>query len=378
MKKFIYTVLLALSVASFVGCNDDDVASAQMTLNFEVVLPTSMGKDTLTMEAARTRVAGDPGLAEFFERPRFMYLFLAPGKPTTPTSNPIYFYNIPTSQNEWTRSSDSLVFQGSFSQIVNWDKNLKLEDLKDGNLRAYIVASFDAITTDPNGITTDEYNKVTYPITTESQLLNLKFFAEGNGGYQTMSLRDIYSTPYNLGIGWTLLGNAMSDRTNYYGTVTNIVGEGSTGIIALKDTIYHLASKVDFQWDAVQHNQSNVMQSAVVNNCPRKGYLFRPTDTTGDGFYSKILLDNATSSPSAADPNRNNSARYSDADVVDPGNQWSGRAYTYLLQPGTISYNVTTSMGGAHTGEKVPVSNGFTNDIFAAWYKLNFSIKASN
>jgi len=380
MKKTLYTAILALSIISFFGCKDDTDAT-QMTLNFEVVLPVSTGQDTLAMGVAQTRAgeAGDPGLAEFFERPKYLYLFLAPGKPTTPGSNPVYYYAIPTSQDEWRRSSDSLVFNGKFSQTVNWDPALKIEDLKEGNLRAYIVASFNEIAFDISGFRISQYKKIESPIVTESDLLDLKFFAHADiNDFSKMSLRDIYTTPYNLGAGWTLLDNAMTDRTDYYGTVTNIVGQGNSGIISLKDTLYHLASKVDFQWNSVEQGQNNVMQSIVVNNCPKKGYLFRPTNVVGGDKYSKVLLDNEQGTVLADDKNNNYEARYANADHTDPGNQWSGRAYTYLLQPGTINYTITTSEGGSTNRSSQPDSNGFTNEIFASWYKLNFRIKASN
>lgn len=378
MKKILYTTLLVLSIASLMGCKDE-VDSSQVTLNFEMVLPVGMNKDTVNLDVTRAGGAGDPGLAEYFERPRFLYLFLTPGKPTTPDINPVYFYSIPTSQSEWRRSPDSLVFIGKFSQIVNWDPAVNLEDLKGGNLRAYMVASFNEVTFNPNGNTYNEYHKMTSKFTTERELLDLKFYAyEGSNNYSKMSLRDIYTTPFNLSTGWSLLDNALNNRTDYYGTVTNIVGEKQTGIIAMKDTLYHLASKVDFQWNAETHGQSNAMQSVVINNCPKQGYLFRPTENVGAGVYSKVLLENEQGNVSADDKNNSHEAKYANADSSDPGNQWSGRAYTYLLQPGSINYTINTSEGGSHAGTRNPESNGFTNEIFAAWYKLNFRIKASN
>lgn len=380
MKK-IYTLIFALLMVSLVGCNDEQMQVSQVTLDFEMVIPLDMNKDTLQLEAAATRaqIAGDPGLAEFFERPRYLYLFLAPGKPTTPAENPVYYYSIPTSQSDWRRSSDSLVFIGKFSQLVDWDPALDLEKLKGGNLRAYLVATFNQITFNPAGAAYNEYHKLTSKITTERELLDLKFYASSiSGSYSQLSLRDIYTTPYNLSSGWSLMGGALEDRTNYYGTVTNIVGTGQTGIIAVKDTLYHVASKVDFQWHIDQHGQDNVMQSVVVENCPKQGYLFRPTEIVGAGTYSKVLLNDEQGEVSADDANTGHEAHYADADHTDPGNQWSGRSYTYLLQPGNLQYSITTSEGGSHSRTNTPVSNGTTNEIFAAWYKLNFRIKASN
>lgn len=354
------------------ACNDDDAASSvQVTLRYELALPVE------SSQSATSTRAGDPGIAEYFERPQLLYLFLAEGDPTTPSANGVYFYNIPCTQSDWTRSSDSLVFRGKFSQLVDWDPEVGISsNLK---LRAYLVASYDLITT-TTAIGVNEYNKVNSPAGfTESDLLDLQFFASSTDASYLLSLRDVYSTPYNLTYegGLAKLANADADRTGYYGTVTDIAGSGSTGVITIKDTLYHTAAKVDFQWHSASVSQSNVMQSAIIDNAPQRGYLFRPAATvSGVPTYTKVLLGNSSLADDAADDmNDTHSARYADATLADATNQWSGRAYTYALQPGDLYFTLTTSMGGSssHSVEK-PAGNGTTNDIFAAWYKLDFNL----
>ena len=353
-----------------------------MNLSFDLTLPVGH-------ETAQTRTLGDPGLTEFFERPHYMYLFLAVGEPTTPSANDVYFYSLPTQQSDWTRTDDSLAFHGHFTQVVNWNPDLTLESLRNGKLRAYIVASFDALTTNPNGITYNDYHQVTTTsVDKESELLNLQFYAyAGSSDYSKVSLRDVYSTPYNLEKGAVTgkLTSPDTDRSDYYGTVSDvsIVGTGVNGSITISDTLYHTAAKVDFQWNTAQRGQSNVMQSVVLTNCPKVGYLFRLAEQVGaTAEYSKVLLGNSNVSlnPSVGignDQNDQHTAHYADADEVDAGNQWSGRAYTYILQPGDISYTLTTTVGGSHElTDAEPEGNGTTNDIFAAWYKLNFNINA--
>ena len=361
----------AAVLAGFTACKDDDEPqAAQMTLAYDLTLPVESGSDL-------TRV-GDPGIAEFFERPQQLYLFLAEGDPQTPAQNDVYFYSFPCNQSDWKRSADSLVFQGKFSKTVDWDPSVPIStDLK---LRAYIVASYDILTTHVS-IGVNEYNRVTTPADfTESKLLDLRFYAAATDGTYRLSLRDVYSTPYNLadGGGIVKMANADADRTDYYGTVKSIAGAGNAGLITVRDTLYHTASKVDFQWNAASVSQSNVMQSAIVNNAPRQGYLFRTAQTAGiDGTYSKVLLANNTISFVADDMNDYHLAQYADATAVSPTSQWSGRAYTYILPPGDLVYTLTTSEGGS-TQRSVtkPVGNGTTNDIFAAWYKLDFNLLA--
>lgn len=274
-------------MATASACSDHDgldgLENNQLTLSMDVVLAADNA-------ANQTRMVGDPGLAEFFEKPQHLYLFLAVGDPTTPGSNPVYCYQFETNQSKWTRSADSLVFKGRELQTVNWDSNIRLtSDLK---CRAYMVASFDAITFNPV-INCNDFHRVTSGPTTESDLLNLKFYAyDGQNDYANLSLRDVYSSPYNLSQSWTKMSDASTNRTNYYGTVTDIkVANDGKGLISINDTLYHTAAKVDFQWNAQSHTQSNVMVNALVDNAPKQGYLFRPSETVSAGTYSKVLLN---------------------------------------------------------------------------------------
>lgn len=372
MKKINYILSMMLATSIWMGCSEkfDEEMGDQVKFNVDLTLPVV---DAHQM----TRALGDPGITEYFERPRHIYLFLALGEPNAPSKNDVYFYSIPCNQSDWKRSSDSLVFQGTFTQTVNWNREIKLNSqLK---VRAYMAASFDELTT-VQTVQTDSYHKVlTSELSKEDKLLGLEFYASGTNGYG-FSLRDVYSTPYNLSSSWSKLPNPSEDRTNYYGTVTNIVSLGTGGIISMSDTLYHTAAKVDFQWNATDPVQENVMVNAVIKNAPSQGYLFKPAQTVSAGTYSKVLLRGG--SVSASDMNNSHAARYSDAQEVNAGNQWNGRAYTYVLQPGDLNYSLTTSLGGntSHTAyisesNGITHNNGTTNDIFAAWYKLDFQIK---
>ena len=370
MKKLFY-ILMVIGATALCGVackeNTDDEARL-VKIKVDVTLPVST--------EVTTRVAGDPGLAEFFERPRYLSLFLAVGDPTTPTDNPVYYYSIPCAQTDWERSSDSLVFRGRFNQLVNWDTDPGVALRADLPVRAYMVASFDAYLTDPV-IQTDNWNKVTNAGFCESRLIDLQFYATSTTrGYSGFSLRDIYSTPYNLSADLYQPITA-ADRTGYYATVNQIVFGGDANVISINDTLYHTAAKVDFRWNTSSPSQENVMVSAVIDNAPGKGYLFRPAETvSGVTTYSKVLLRGG--SVTADDLNQQHEARYADAEEVSAGSQWSGRAYTYILQPGALQYTLTTSLGGSTSGSATPPSdNATTNRIFAAWYLLPFNIKAT-
>ncbi len=382
MKSYIHILVLMLTVAGWTACKDgkDSRSVHEVALQMQLTLPLeAIDLDDASDEAAQmrtTRVAGDPGLAEFFERPRHLALFLALGDPTTPSANPVYFYSIPCSQSDWTRSADSLVFEGSFMQTVTWDVDPDAQLTATSQLRAYMVASFDEFTTDPV-VSVDNYHRITNSGFSELALLDMQFYAMStDNDYSAMSLRDIYSTPYNLQDD-SYQPITAEDRTGYYGTVDDLAVTGDAAVITIDDTLYHTAAKVDFQWNTAERAQANVMVSSTLNNAPQRGYLFRPAETiSGVSTYSKVLLRGG--SVTADDLNQNHEARYADATEVNVGNQWSGRAYTYILQPGDLDYSITTSEGGTTTTTAVrPASNDKTNEIFAAWYKLNFNIKSA-
>ncbi len=89
----------------------------------------------------------------------------------------------------------------------------------------------------------------------------------------------------------------------------------------------------------------------------------------------------------ADDMNASHEAKYADVWSVNPGNQWSGRAYTWVLQPGNLNYTVSTVDASRvkenngtvrvddNSSNNGKGDNGISNDIFAAWYKLNFTIE---
>lgn len=378
MKKIINILSVVLMAVSLSSCNNDDVleSGSKVTLKLDI--------SAAALSDVTSRALGDPGIAEFFEKPTEVHVFMAVGDPKTPNVNPVYKYTV--TDLSWVRSADSLYYVATdaegllFSLDIQADPAIKFESATANQMRAYLVASFSPITFD--NLSTGTYGKcqtTSKQDITEQQLLNLQLFASGtSGGYSSaVSLRDLYSSPYNLrmeGTSFAKLDNPQNNRSRYYGTAT----EKDQTSVTFRMTLYHTAAKVDFQWNTASPTQSNVMQYAIVANAPQKGYAFKQAETVpGVGRYSKILLDDTASAAEAAadDDNNNNTGRYANADQVNPSNQWSGRAYTYVLQPGDLGYKIKTA---AKLHDKTAAigtqGNSGTNDIFAAWYKLDFNI----
>lgn len=84
------------------------------------------------------------------------------------------------------------------------------------------------------------------------------------------------------------------------------------------------------------------------------------------------FLKKGAISPNADDRN--------DFTLCTPGNKWSGRAYTYVIQPGAdvVDYTFKTTNGGGE-GQLNPANDirleGCMSNVFPSWYKVNVKIK---
>lgn len=84
------------------------------------------------------------------------------------------------------------------------------------------------------------------------------------------------------------------------------------------------------------------------------------------------FLKKGAISPNADDRN--------DYTLCTPGNKWSGRAYTYVIQPNAdvVDYTFKTTKGGGE-GQLNPANDirleGCMSNVFPSWYKVNVKIK---
>lgn len=358
MKKYKYILpLLALFAAS---CEKDDVLNSanEVTLNLNLAIPVEMPD---------SRTLGDPGIDEAFQAPTVLWLFLACDQYDF---HQVYSAKINTTDADWSLSSDNKTFYYSDNRLCSFDG---LDLSKNPDIRAYLVASHDAFSFVQELVppSTDEVKGKTLPITIqtidENMLTHLQIYAKYATGY--INLRDIYSTPYNLTTNWD---DKNVNGGTYYGTVDKEFYE--VGMINVSDTLYHVAAKADFQWNPETSNfQPNVAKSIVLNNLPSYGYVFRPTENPSSATkYTKLLLGNASANDT------------SDATEVNAGNQWSGRAYTFMFQPanGVLNYTFTTKnneAAGGYQGVADPadVVNSSNSGVFASWYKVDHNIADS-
>ena len=379
MKKIfriISVLAAAATLAPLASCSDDHEGTDGNTCR--ICLDLSVCGAT-----ADTRLnPGDPGYTEYFEAPRYVYLFFAVGPVRNAANNPVFAYTFTTEQSDWTLGEDVYTLTNAPTKTINIDPSLDLTH--NPKIRAYIVASFDALTfvDQASLVGSGSYSRIAF---SEKDLIDARFYATGSGSNPySLSLRDVYSTPYNLKYadnGYSA-SPTVENRDGYYGTVPS--GYVTTTLITFSDTLYHTAAKVDFQWNAADPTADLYATSAVILNAPTQGYLFRPASTvTGVGTYSKLLLagdrynGGTPTAATADDMNNNHEAKYADVFTSNVGNQWSGRAYTYVLQPGNLEYNFSTSQKDYEAQKATTSDNGSTNRIFAAWYKADFQLGES-
>lgn len=360
MKKLFYILPLFVMLAA--ACHDDDdsvTATQSVTLNVDLALPADQGSRTM----------GDPGVEEIFLPPTQLWVFLAA---QTKHAELVYAARFSTPEDAWILSADGKVYQYNDKRIMTFD-GLDLFDQPE--IRAYLVASHEPLSF--TGVSLNvpaEDGQAAKQTITEAQLtrlcFNTRYGTRGNMHY--ISLRDVYSTPCNLSKDWTLTTPCSSD---YYGTVPEEYFVAS--IISVVDTLYHVAAKVDFQWTASTSNaQPNVAQGIVLNRLPATGYVFRPTENANPGSYSAVYSKSLLGSQTADD--------MSAAVAVTPGNQWNGRAYSYMLQPANniLNYTFTTKNNaskGGYQGVADPrdAVKGWTSSVFASWYKVDLLIEDS-
>lgn len=335
MKKYIlYSLVAMASLMGWTSCSEEDEVMQQGKDNVEVQINLAY-----PVEGYTTKALGDPGIPEDFPAPDYVYCYLV-------TNNSVTSHTFSAEKNNklsWKRSSDRDYYVSTTA--FNFQQNAAITWA-----RVYVLASKQPL------------KFVSGTPTTETEIQNIIIEAQQDASNVALNLRDIYSTPYNL----------MNRDNEYYGTGT-IFQPGENGnktdkiVVAFGTsreplTLYHVAAKVDFMWEAENHTQATTMKKIEVLNAPTQGYVFKPTKNAKPTSYSSEYVLPVL-------------------ETTDEGNKWEGRAYDYMLQPVnyTLQYKVTTKKdGNLYTNEKTTVETGMTegqHEIYAAWYLVRLNMK---
>ena len=285
----------------FTGC--EEPVETTMEFPIEIMLPAENLYES--SHAPSWRVLGDPGQAEQFAKPTYLYAFVVfdladnskriePLISTMIGSNweEIKTYSTETALSSWyyrykggfhitTPDVNSRTAARIYAAVSNTELDLKFCDEDDESTIKSLSANLSALTR-------------------ESEILSITFSASSEAVQK--NLNNIYSSPYNYQIG--------PDKSQYYyGTVINIKNKVPSASLVL----YHVASKVDIMWNVPTDQQSAVRVVGVQAKNLYKGdcKLFRPTENiVASAYTSDVTFDLAGNSV---------------------GTWWSGRNYFYTI-----------------------------------------------
>lgn len=244
LKNILLAITMIMATAFVSSCSDDDslasrgLETVEMPISISIpaegfASPTDVGigDEAATPALADTRATrafGDPGEAETFPLPQYLYIYLVSTSTTGTTQ--VIFKKEEVKSEDWKLSTsgdntndhfsskdDLYVYQGHLS--INLPLNRK-----EG--RVYVAASpveIDNIVTEVSSWTsmTDVEDKATFSSQSETR----------------SNLQNIYSSPYNL-------TKKVNGTDVYYGTIEDY----ASNVPHIDMVLYHVATKVDLQW----------------------------------------------------------------------------------------------------------------------------------
>ena len=288
LKNILWTIMMIMATAVVTSCSDDDslasrgLETVEMPISISIpaegfVNPTDVGigNDEPASTLAVTRALGDPGEAETFALPQYLYIYLV--TTTTSGTTQVIFKKQEVNPEDWKLSTsggntndhfsakDGLyVYQGHLS--INLPLNRK-----EG--RVYVVAS--NLDLDDSG-TEKKYNLVT----DVSSWSSSKEVEDGVTFTNQSSLRNnmqnLYSSPYNL----------KNKDDKYYGTIKDY----ASNVPHIDMVLYHVATKIDLQWTIDEQFQGTKAWEKEVKTSNSSDDTMRSTTDNTSKDYNKVFF----------------------------------------------------------------------------------------
>lgn len=316
---------LMLTSCSTSDSPSDDEHLVRMPVN--LAIPANDASLTGGAAGAKaTRAEGDPGTYEKFQLPSHLYIYLintsisgTSSKVLTPEGmDPNNGY--PLDPKKWTKTTTQDNNKDSIYTYTDQIRIIIPEDRSKGVV--YAAMSSVPITVNYTGT---DLADATFTLGTEAK--------------ESEALKNLYSSPYNNTVNGT-----------YYGTVSDY----NSNSPYINMVLYHVASKLDLQWNVDAKVQDKVKLSKIeLTGLSSGGYLFKP-------------LENTAASTST----------YSETFSLDAGSQWYGRQATYVIPvktkdgsyqfPMTLTNSVSSS--GTPTKEATATVTPSSNaGVFVPW-----------
>ena len=279
-----------LAAAFVTSCSDDDslasrgLETVEMPISISIpaegfVNPTDVGigNDEPASTLAVTRALGDPGEAETFALPKYLYIYLV--STSSSNSTQVIFKKQEVKPEDWKLSTpggntnnhfsakDGLyVYQGHLSinlplnrkegRVYVVASNLDLDDSGTSSPNYYLVTDVSSLKSH-----TDVEDKVTF--TNQSSLRN--------------NMQNLYSSPYNL---------KNDDDGKYYGTIKDY----ASNVPHIDMVLYHVATKVDLQWTIDEQFQGTKAWEQVKKESNGSSDTMRSTTDNTSKDYNKVFF----------------------------------------------------------------------------------------
>lgn len=314
---------LLLSSCSSSDSPSEDEHIVHMPVNLYIPATDASLVGSGTAGSKSTRAEGDPGTYEKFKLPTYSYIYII-----TKDDNGSDYVTLSTSQLKGTWKKER--YQGSLAtandSVYRYEGyiDVYLPDQRKPTGAVYAALSSVALPGLPTG------NESTLNKYTESDVKAFQFTM--NDAIQT-ELQNIYSTPYNYNINST-----------YYGTLYNM----NTVNPSINIVLYHIASKLDVQWNVATDIQSSVKLTnlTLATPQPTQCYIFKPLENTATANHTESI-------------------------TLDAGSQWYGRAYRYVIPVAGSDgkYSFTMTLGNGKSSKSNIITAGTINkdQPFTPW-----------
>ena len=336
MMKIRKTIALLTGIGALLlaSCSSSDPGAEdggrQVRMPIVLAIPANNAELTTgSMGAKATRAEGDPGTYEKFELPKYLYIYLintsideTKTKVLTPEGMDLKNnggYSLDS--KKWAKTTTTDNKKDSIYTYTDQIRIIIPEDRKTG----VVYAAMSTVPITVSGVDMDNPTTVA----------DATFTLDVAKGKESEALKNLYSSPYNL-----------NNANGYYGTVSDY----SSNSPYINMVLYHVASKLDVQWNVDAKVQDKVKISKItLTKLSGGGKLFKP-------------LENTASS----------STTYADTITLDAGSQWYGRKATYVIPvkqsdgkyqfPMTLTNSVDNSV---KTATATPPAT--TNTVFVPW-----------
>lgn len=317
---------LVLGIGTLTACSSTDPSVEDghvVRMPIVLAIPANNAELTTGSTGAKaTRAEGDPGTYEKFELPTHLYIYLLNTSIDEKETNVLTpegmddknGYTLKT--DKWTKT----ITTDNKDSIYTYTDQIRIiipEDRKTGVV--YAAMSTVPITVTYTGTTVDE---ATFTLGTEAS------------GKESEALKNLYSSPSNL-----------KKDNHYYG----IVNDYNSNSPYINMVLYHVASKLDVQWNVDASVQDKVKLSKItLTGLSGGGKLFKPLENTAS------------------------SSTYSETFTLDEGSQWYGRKATYVIPVKTgdnyeFPMTITNSVSKSNKTTTATATPSSDKTVFVPW-----------